>query len=195
MRIKKRWMKNKLHLVLACLFLQLIPLQSQVDVTLFDFWQYYSDADNSLYKYFCTAGFLQLEERKILIDNLQTKDDWINRQKDVREKLLDIIGPFPEKTPLNIEVTGIIHRDGYRVEKLIYESIPEYYVTAALFIPEKIRGRAPAILNPIGHSMMSFRRDIYQHTIINLVKKGFIVLTYDQIGQGERLQYYEETEG
>ena len=186
---------NKLPLFLVFLIFQLIPLQSQVDVTLFDYWQYYSDAENSLYKYFCSAGFQQLEERETLIDKLQSKGDWIERQKDVREKLLDIIGPFPEKTPLNIKVTGIIHREGYRVEKLIYESLPGYYVTSALFIPENLKGRAPAILNPIGHSTMSFRRDIYQHTIINLVKKGFIVLTYDQIGQGERLQYYEEASG
>jgi cephalosporin-C deacetylase-like acetyl esterase len=85
----------------------------------------------------------------------------------------------------------VLKRDGYRVEKLIYESMPGYFVTAALFIPNKIRGKAPAILNAIGHSTQSFRRDIYQHVIINLVKKGFIVLTYDQIGQGERLQYYD----
>jgi hypothetical protein len=186
---------NKLPLFLVFFIFQLIPIKSQDDVALFDYWQYYSDAENSLYKYFCSAGFQQLEERKTLIDKLQSEGDWKERQADVREKLLEIIGPFPEKTPLNIKVTGIIHRDGYRVEKLIYESQPGYYVTSALFIPENLEGRAPAILNPIGHSTMSFRRDIYQYTIINLVKKGFIVLTYDQIGQGERLQYYEEASG
>ena len=188
-------MKNKLTISLVFLLIQIIPLQSQDDVNLFDYWQYYSDAENSLYKYFCSAGFQQLEERKTVIDKLQSKGDWIKRQEDVREKLLDIIGSFPEKTPLNINVTGIIHMEGYRVEKLIYESQPGYYVTSALFIPENLKGRAPAILNPIGHSTLSFRRDIYQHTIINLVKKGFIVLTYDQIGQGERLQYYEKESG
>lgn len=186
---------NKLPLCLVILFFQLLPLQSQNDVNLFDYWQYYSDAENSLYKYFCSAGFQQLEERKRLIDNLQSEGDWLKRQSYVREKLLAIIGPFPEKTPLNIHITGVIQREGYRVEKLIYESQPGYYVTSALFIPDNLQGRAPAILNPIGHSTMSFRRDIYQHTIINLVKKGFIVLTYDQIGQGERLQYYEAASG
>jgi len=101
------------------------------------------------------------------------------------------VGSFPEKTPLNIQVTGVIQRKGYRVEKLIYESRPGYYVTSALFIPDNLTEKAPAILNPIGHSTNSFRRDIYQHTIINLVQKGFVVLAYDPIGQGERLQYYE----
>ena len=188
-------MKYKISLTLVFLFLPLSLLQSQEDVTLFDFWQYYSDAENSLYKYFCAAAFQQLEEREAVIDRLQSREDWIERQEDVRKKLIDIIGPFPEKTPLNIKITGTVQRDGYRVEKLMYESQPGYYVTAALFIPENLQGRAPAILNPIGHSALSFRRDIYQHTIINLVNKGFIVLTYDQIGQGERLQYYDPATG
>jgi hypothetical protein len=188
-------MKIKFALSLLFVLIQITPLQSQDDVTLFDYWQYYSDAENSLYKYFCSAGFQQLENRGRLIDKLQSAEDWKKRQSDVREKLLDIIGPFPEKAPLKIRTTGMIQREDYRVEKLIYESLPGYYVTAALFIPEKLKGRAPAILNPIGHSTMSFRRDIYQHTIINLVKKGFIVLTYDQVGQGERLQYYDPASG
>jgi dienelactone hydrolase len=195
MGIIKHWMKNKLTFSLVFLLVQILPLRSQDDVTLFNYWQYYSDAENSLYKYFCSVAFQQLEARKRVIDHLQSKGDWMERQAGVREKLLKIIGPFPEKTPLNIRVTGTIHKEGYRVEKLIYESLPGYFVTAALFIPENLKGRAPAILNPIGHSTLSFRRDIYQHTIINLVKKGFIVLTYDQIGQGERLQYYEAASG
>jgi len=188
-------MKNKLILSLVFLLIQLIPLQSQDDVNLFDYWRYYSDAENALYKYFCATAFQQLDARETVIDNLKSKEEWTARQADVRKRLLDIIGPFPGKTPLNVRVTGVIQRDGYRVEKLIYESQPGYYVTSALFIPENLKGRAPAILNPIGHSTESFRRDIYQHTIINLVKKGFIVLTYDQVGQGERLQYYETETG
>jgi len=188
-------MNNRLTLFLIFLFIRLIPLQSQTDVNLFDFWQYYSDAENSLYKYFCSSAFQQLDERERAVAKLHSKEDWMERQADVREKLLKISGPFPEKTPLNIRVTGVLQKKGYRVEKLIFESRPGYYVTAALFIPENLEGRSPAILNPIGHSTMSFRRDIYQHTIINLVKKGFIVLSYDPIGQGERLQYYDQETG
>jgi len=168
---------------------------AQDDVNLFNYWQYYSDAENSLYKYFCSVGFQQLEERTAVIDKLQSKEDWLKRQVAVREKLISIIGPLPEKTPLNIQMTGTIQKEGYRVEKLIYESLPGYFVTSALFIPDNLKEKTPAILNPIGHSTQSFRRDIYQHTIINLVKKGFIVLTYDQVGQGERLQYYDKASG
>ena len=173
----------------------LMPTQAQDDVDLFKYWKYYSDIENSLYKYFCSVAFEQLESRKTEISKLKTKTDWLERQSIVRRKLSEIMGPFPEKTPLNIRITGIIQRDGYRIEKLIYESLPGYFVTSALFIPDNLDTKAPAILNPIGHSTLSFRRDVYQHTIINLVQKGFIVFAYDPIGQGERLQYYDNESG
>ena len=183
-------------LVLSQLFLfMLLPVRAQEDVTLFNYWKYYLDAENSLYKYFCSVAFEQLGSRETAVGKLVTKADWLERQKMVRKKLLGIIGPLPERTPLNIRITGTIQRDGYRVEKLIYESRPGYFVTSALFIPDNLSAKAPGILNPIGHSPLSFRRDVYQHTIINLVKKGFVVLAYDPIGQGERLQYYDEEAG
>ncbi len=183
-------------LLIYMVFLKMIsPLHAQDDVSLFKFWKYYSDVENSLYKTLSSVALDQLELRKLEISQLKTKADWINRQQEVKDKLLDLMGPFPEKTPLNIQVTGIIQREDYRVEKLIFESVPGFYVPAVLFIPEGISGKAPAIVNPIGHSPTSFRRDVYQHKIINLVKKGFIVFAYDPIGQGERLQYYEEELG
>jgi len=188
-------MKNIFILFFSILILKVIQSTAQDDVSLFNYWQYYSDIENVQYNYFCRAAFEQLDEREMVVSHLKSKEDWMNRQELVRNKLTRLIGPFPEKTSLNARVTGTLKRDGYRVEKVIYESIPGYYVTAALFIPDIINGKAPAILNAIGHSIQSFRRDIYQHVIINLVKKGFIVLTYDQIGQGERLQYYDEELG
>lgn len=168
---------------------------AQDDVALFNYWKYYSDIENSQYKYFCTKAFDYIKERDSVIATLSTKEEWLQRQKQVRTKLEKLIGGFPEKTPLNARVTGVLQRKGYRVEKIIYESLPGYYVTAALFIPDNLKGKAPAILNAIGHSTTSFRRELYQHVILNLVKKGFIVFTYDQIGQGERLQYYDESLG
>lgn len=188
-------MKQTIVLFFAVVAAGVLPVQAQDDVNLFDYWKYYSDIENSQYKYFCSVAFDQLAERNEKIAQLNSREDWIARQKQVRARLMKLIGPFPEKTPLNARITGVLKRDGYRVEKLIFESMPGYYVTAAVFIPDQVKRKAPAILNAIGHSTKSFRRPLYQHVIINLVKKGFVVLTYDQIGQGERLQYYDEKLG
>ncbi len=188
-------MKNTLLLSGLFLLTFLMPLQSQEDVNLFDFWKYYSDSENAMYKSSCTLAFGQLQKRKAAIEQLSTPDDYLERQKTVRGKLLQLIGSFPEKTPLNARVTGVIEKEGYRVEKVIYESIPGYYVTAALFLPEKRKGKAPAVIYASGHTANGFRSETYQHIIINLVKKGFVVLAFDPVGQGERLQYYDEKEG
>lgn len=185
------------HLIFTCLLLLLVsmPGRAQDDVTLFKYWSYYSDSENSLYKYFCAVAFEQLAAREQEISKLKTTTDWLDRQAWVKNKLSEIIGPLPERTPLNVKITGVIQKKGYRVEKMVYESRPGFYVPSALFIPDNLKGEAPAILNPIGHSWASFRRDVYQHKIINLVKKGFIVFAYDPIGQGERLQYYDTNTG
>ncbi len=188
-------MKSKQLLILAFILTFILPVQSQDDVNLFDFWKYYSDAENAMYKSSCSLAFSQLKERKAEIAQLQTKSDYLGRQEEVKEKLLRMIGPFPEKTPLNARTTGVIKKEDYRVEKVVFESLPGYYVTAALFLPKKRKGKAPAVIYVSGHTENGFRSETYQHIIINLVKKGFVVLAFDPIGQGERLQYFNEKEG
>lgn len=188
-------MKNPILLFLALILCIHFPGQSQDDDNLFDYWKFYSDAQNSMYKTSCFLAFEQLQERKEAVAQLDLKSDFLDRQEIVKEKLLRTIGPFPEKTPLNARVTGVVKKDEYRVEKLIYESIPGYFVTAALFLPNKRKGKLPAVIYASGHTTNGFRSETYQHIIINLVKKGFVVLAFDPVGQGERLQYYNEKEG
>lgn len=181
----------KKHLLFSCLtsFLLISTASAQEDLSLLKFYQYYSDAPNALYKHICEKAFDHLEERKNTIARLDTETDWKDRQAAVRKQLAARVGPFPEKQPLNPQITEVIQKDGYRVEKLYYESMPQFYVTAALFIPDDLKGKAPAILFCSGHTPLAFRSEAYQTIILNLVRKGFIVLAFDPIGQGERLQY------
>jgi len=125
------------------------------------------------------------------IAKLRTKGDWLKRQALVKDKLLKLAGPFPEKTPLNARITGVLDKDGYRVEKIIYESMPDFYVTGCLFIPDKTSGKIPAVLNVIGHNQEAFRAELYQKVYLNLVRKGIMVLAIDPVGQGEHVQYYD----
>jgi len=186
---------KKPYLLLAFLFAMLNSVYSQDDVNLFDFWKYYTDSEHAMYLSSCQLAFQQLQERKTSMSQLSTLDDHLERQEAVRKKLLQLVGPLPKKTPLNARVTGVIQKEEYRLEKLIYESLPGYYVTAALFIPQDLKGKAPAVIYASGHTANGFRSVSYQHIIINLVKKGFVVLAFDPVGQGERLQYYDEKAG
>ncbi|MBN2410468.1 acetylxylan esterase, partial [candidate division KSB1 bacterium] len=157
-----------------------------------DRWIEWSNAENMLTLFLNRQAYCYLDIRESEIAQLRTKADWVKRQKHVKETLFKIVGPFPEKTPLKPRVTGIIQKQGYRIEKIIFESMPEYYVTGCVFIPDGIKGKRPAILNVIGHSIESFRKEPYQILIHNLVKKGFIVFAIDPMGQGERTQYTDE---
>jgi dienelactone hydrolase len=125
------------------------------------------------------------------ITMLKTKEDWLKRQEEVKSTLSDIMGEFPKKDPLNVRGTGIIKMDGYRIEKIVYESTPGSYVTGCVFIPNKVNGRIPAVLNVMGHDREGFRTELYQIIIGNLVKRGIIVLAIDPPGQGEHVQYFD----
>jgi dienelactone hydrolase len=185
-------MKKFIRILVVIIFINNDFLSAQEIQPLFDYWQYYSDHSNALYKHIAEIAFRQLETRRKEISQLSTKADWVSRQSEVQQRLKEIIGGFPEKTPLNPRITGTLRGNGFRVEKVIFESLPRFYVTAALFIPDDLKGKAPAVIYCSGHTFESFRSRVYQHMIINLVKKGCVVLAFDPIGQGERLQYLDE---
>lgn len=156
-------------------------------------WMQYTDAPNALYHHLMLESYQLLDQRESQIAALRTREDWEGRQRQVREILMRIVGPFPERAPLNAVITGVVKKDGYTIEKTIFESRPGFHVTGALFLPKNRRGKTPAILYTPGHSLTGFRTG--QQTILNLVKKGFIVFAIDPVGQGERLQYYEPETG
>jgi dienelactone hydrolase len=168
--------------------------QNELDV-IRNSWLQFSDARNSLNHHLTGEAFRMLDSREEAISKLRTVNDWQLRQSSVRRILWDIAGSFPEKTPLNARITGKVKKNGYTIENVIYESLPGFYVTASLFIPDKIKKPAPAILFCSGHSTGVYRLPSYQLPLLNLVKKGFVVLGIDPIGQGERLQYFDPVKG
>ncbi len=165
------------------------------DLTVLQRWVEWSDASHRLQLHWNGLAFEHLARRQEALRALETAEDWQGRQREIRETLHRIVGPFPERTPLNPQVLGVLQKDGYRVEKIVFESQPEFYVTGCLFLPDERQERAPAILNVIGHTGIAFRGANYQHFLLNLVDKGFIVFAMDPIGQGERLQYYDPERG
>jgi cephalosporin-C deacetylase-like acetyl esterase len=173
-----------------------ISAQNELDV-IRNNWLEYSDAANSLYHHLTTQAYSLLKDRENKIAGLQSPGDWQNWQKWIRETLMDIVGPFPEKTPLNARIVRIINKGSYKVEHIVYESLPGFYVTSSLFIPGgmKRNQKVPAVIYCSGHSVEGYRSAVYQHVILNLVEKGFIVFAFDPVGQGERLEYYDQKAG
>jgi hypothetical protein len=161
------------------------------DLNVFQQWIRWNNPGSLLINYLDNQAFEYYDLRDKEIGKLKSADDWIRRQATVKEKLMGFVEPFPEKGPLNPRITGIIKKDGYRIEKIVFESFPGFYVTGCLYIPEKIKKNAPAVLNVIGHNQEAFRNPLYQVINYNLVKKGIIVFAIDPPGQGEHVQYYD----
>ncbi len=157
-------------------------------------WLAWQDNQRALYKIICDEAFKQLGERTENISGLTTKADWEDYQKKGKSAFCVPLDKF-EKAPLNAQTTGTLERETFTVEKVIFESHPGFYVTGALFLPKERQNPAPAVIYCSGHTDLGFRSETYQHILINLVSKGFIVFAFDPIGQGERLQYPDAESG
>jgi hypothetical protein len=160
------------------------PDQEEENLNVFQQWIRWNNPGSLLIKHLIKQAFDYYEKRDQEITKLKTAGDWQSRQKWVKSKLLKVVGPFPEKTPLRPRITGVLQKEGYRVEKVIYESMPEFYVTGCLFVPDRIEGKAPAILNVIGHNQEAFRAELYQILIHNLVKRGDYRIRHRSTGAG-----------
>jgi cephalosporin-C deacetylase-like acetyl esterase len=150
-------------------------------------------------------GRLQLEQ---YLDELATQDEAARaatvaaihtraqaeaRQAKVRAQVLSLIGALPQRTPLNAKFVGDTQADGFRIRKVVFESQPNFFVTALLYVPDGVPdgaaagGKRAAIIMSPGHAPSGKAGDAPIAAIF--ARNGFIVLSYDPIGQGERLQY------
>jgi dienelactone hydrolase len=79
-------------------------------------------------------------------------------RKTRKKELLRGLGldPMPPRTPLNARVTGRIQRNGYHIEKVVFESRPKFYVTAHVYVPDRLDAQVSATLGrSIGVSPMT----------------------------------------
>lgn len=128
------------------------------------------------------------EVRDKAYDSLKTPDDIVAYQEKMTSFFVKQLGGFPERTPLNAQVVGTGERERFRFEKIIFESRPNHFVTALLYLP-KTDGPWPGIVVPCGHSANGKASETYQRASMLLTANGMAVLCYDPIGQGERYAY------
>jgi hypothetical protein len=100
-----------------------------------------------------------------------------------------IIGDFPEKGDLNAKIVGTSKYDGFRIEKIIFESLPKRYVTANLYIPQG-EGPFPVAVELCGHGLGG-KMPASQAAVLFVLNK-IAVLVVDPIGQGERIQFVDK---
>lgn len=149
----------------------------------------YFDTADQLSRYFqqrASEGFAAERTEKQTIDSQQAFEA---RRERVREDFLSVIGGLPDRTDgLTVETVGIVERDGYSIERVTFESRPDFHVTANCYVPES-DGPHPGILFCCGHVEAAKTDPENQKACIELALNGFVVLIVDPIAQGERIQY------
>lgn len=132
-----------------------------------------------------------LDQRATQYEQQKEPEQLLAYQQQMRQVFVEALGGFPARTPLNPQVVAKEDRDGYRVEKIIFESQPRHFVTAMLYLPNT-KPPYPAVLFPCGHSQNGKASEVYQRGNILLAKNGMASLCYDPIDQGERYQLLDE---
>ena len=122
---------------------------------------------------------------------LKTRADAEAYVKTVRSRIRQSFGPFPAKTPLNARVTKVVERDAYTIENVLFESRPGFLVAANLYMPKGRSFPLPGVVGSCGHSVNGKAIETYQSFSQGLARLGYIVLIFDPIGQGERMQYVD----
>ncbi|MBD3350707.1 MAG: acetylxylan esterase [Candidatus Lokiarchaeota archaeon] len=136
--------------------------------------------------------------------------DFTKWKKEFRRKVLELLGRFPKRVPLNIEILEEEIIDDfvgegvpiYKQQKIVYNTEPYASCVAYLLIPEDIKKneKRPAILSAHGHGSgknkligwdpVTFNpgNDLpnYEAAAIHFVREGYIVIVPDWRPFGER---------
>ena len=142
------------------------------------------------------AEYFRAETARLAAGSLadvKTLGDWTARRAQYREELFEMLGlsPRPAKTDLKATITGRVEHAEFTVENLHFQSLPGLYVTANLYVPKNLTGRAPAILYACGHAEVKDgkaslgNKTGYQHHGAWFARHGYVCLMIDTIQLGE----------
>jgi len=140
-------------------------------------------------------------------DALKTTDDVQAYQQVRKQFFAGQLGFVPDDpawqpTPLNARVTKTLTNGtpgtelpigvpiAYRVEMVVFESLPGFYVTGAVFLPDETRFQPPypAVLVVCGHAATGKAYELYQRVPALAATHGLVAMSIDPIDQGERSQ-------
>lgn len=153
-----------------------------------------SDTQAQLDHYLNGIAHADLKQRAELISKIQTRAQAEQRRSEFRAAVLHLIGGLPDqRASLNVVSVGTLPEQGFHVERLIYDSLPGFHVTANLYVPEQGQPPYPAVIYTPGH----YPEGKLEGWLFaaNMARNGIAVLVYDPIGEGERLQYFDPASG
>ncbi len=157
----------------------------------------YEGRNRELQDYIADLAKANLVEHRRAVAQLRDADAILARGRKVRRILAQVMGlsKLPPRTPLKAKTVRTLHREGYEIEHVIFESRPQVFVTANLYLPTGVARPVPAVTWLCGHSLNGKAYKNYQNGAVQLARKGLAVLIADPAGQGERDEYVDIATG
>lgn len=135
-------------------------------------------------------------ETEIPLKYFNTLGDWEEYCRQIRKQMMFSIGLLPdiERGPLNEKVFDVLDFGEFKVAKVIFESMPGFYVTGNLYLPQNASPShpVPMVLNPHGH-WDGAKLELSEITRIpvrcaNFALRGMAAFVFDMVGYGDNRQ-------
>jgi cephalosporin-C deacetylase-like acetyl esterase len=149
-------------------------------------------AASQMHAYLNEIGYRMLAERAKQVAAIETQEQAIARRNDVRRRVIELVGGIPATTgPVNVKMFDTIKEEAFTIENIAYESCPNFWVTANVYVPRG-KGPFPAMVIAPGHGAGK----AFQYSwAANFAISGILVLSIDPMGQGERMQHWDDELG
>ena len=154
---------------------------------------YYPDIErfheNELLAFFDRLNSGYVVERKRRLNGVNTGDEALAYVRRVRETFAGCLGELPAGGELRAETVRTVDRGDYRIDNVLIEALPGYFLNASFYYPREVQRPLPAILFLCGHAHNGKAYPMYVSFCVEAVLNGFCVLTFDPVGHGERRMY------
>lgn len=112
--------------------------------------------------------------------------DWNKYRTDLKNTIIQKTGLIVNHDlPLNIKETGSVQMKGYKIKNMAFQTRPDVYATANLYVPEG-KGPFPAVIIMHGHWPGGRLYESFQAIGQSLALNGYVALNIDAWGAGER---------
>ena len=148
-----------------------------------------------LHEYLASVANQRLDERVARYKTIDTPEKVRAFQLELRGIARDSLGAATlalcsSDAPPKVLNSRHYNAPGVVIESFLYEVFPNFWASALLYRPEKIRGRNPALVMPVGHWWEGKANAMYQRQMRLLARHGIICASFDGCGQGERVEWF-----